>query len=271
MNNPESLIDCVARAIAERNAYVDWDKLGVVAQDALREDAKAAIAAMGGVSADDHRNAGLVTGSSPTNHTLNQIREALDHAKHQMYNNDWDEVQEGYTSESASYRKVCAALDAINLIIEAPKLNNEPREIRLNEESLANDIARVVRLDSGKGFCPGVTSNEIGKKIIDEIRPYLKREDSEISDNLRSRPNYHEDDIEQLAFELAFELEEADLKANDYVTINREKLKAIARRIYAKLPMREMKDFPKMSDKCREDIERIRSAKAPAKPNMPID
>ncbi len=50
------------------------------------------------------------------------------------------------------------------------------REIRLNEEQLANDIARVVRLDSGKGFCPGITSNEIGKKIIDEIRPYLKRE-----------------------------------------------------------------------------------------------
>lgn len=52
---------------------------------------------------------------------------------------------------------------------------------------------------------------------------------------IRSRPDFHEDDVEQLAFELAFELEEADLDSGDLVTVNREKLKAISRRVLSKV------------------------------------
>jgi hypothetical protein len=54
-------------------------------------------------------------------------------------------------------------------------------------------------------------------------------------DELRSKPDYESDPVEQLAFELAFELEDADLSPNDYVTVNREKLRAIARRILERL------------------------------------
>lgn len=50
-------------------------------------------------------------------------------------------------------------------------------------------------------------------------------------DSLRSKPDYHTDPIDQLAFELAFELEEADLSPNDYVTVNRAKLRQIAQRV----------------------------------------
>ena len=50
-------------------------------------------------------------------------------------------------------------------------------------------------------------------------------------DILRSRPDFKDDEVEQLAFELAWELEEADLDRNDLVTINQEKLRAIAARV----------------------------------------
>lgn len=56
-----------------------------------------------------------------------------------------------------------------------------------------------------------------------------------VEDVLRSKPDYHNDNIEQLAFELACELEDAELSHNDFVTVNREKLKAIATRVYTKL------------------------------------
>ena len=54
-------------------------------------------------------------------------------------------------------------------------------------------------------------------------------------DRLRSSPNYHEDEVEQLMFELSWELEEASLNSNDYVTVNREKLRAIAHRVLGRL------------------------------------
>lgn len=53
-------------------------------------------------------------------------------------------------------------------------------------------------------------------------------------DALRSKPDFHDDPVEQLAFELAVELEDAEMSPNDYVTVNREKLKAIARRVLAR-------------------------------------
>lgn len=56
-----------------------------------------------------------------------------------------------------------------------------------------------------------------------------------IPHSLRSKPDFYSDPVEQLAFELAFELEEADLKPDDLVTVNREKLRAIAKRIFYRL------------------------------------
>ncbi|RJT41985.1 hypothetical protein D3227_04715 [Mesorhizobium waimense] len=55
-----------------------------------------------------------------------------------------------------------------------------------------------------------------------------------INADLRSREDFHSHPVDQLAFELAFELEEADLDKNDYAMVNREKLKAISRRILAR-------------------------------------
>lgn len=52
--------------------------------------------------------------------------------------------------------------------------NYKLSEIPVDENKLADDITRLVRLENGKGFCPGVTSNDAGKKIIEEIRPYLR-------------------------------------------------------------------------------------------------
>jgi len=49
---------------------------------------------------------------------------------------------------------------------------------------------------------------------------------------LNSKSNFYTDKIEQLAFELAAELENAELNSNDFVTVNREKLLAISRRVY---------------------------------------
>jgi hypothetical protein len=54
-------------------------------------------------------------------------------------------------------------------------------------------------------------------------------------DDLRSKTEFHDDPVEQLAFELAFELEEADLSRNDLVSINREKLRAIAARVVSRI------------------------------------
>lgn len=53
---------------------------------------------------------------------------------------------------------------------------------------------------------------------------------------LGSIDNFYEDAVEDIAHALAHELEAAELNRNDLVTVNREKLKAIARRILAKAP-----------------------------------
>jgi hypothetical protein len=53
-------------------------------------------------------------------------------------------------------------------------------------------------------------------------------------DELRSSPSYEDDPIEQFVFEVSWELEEADLKPGDLVTVNREKLRAIAKRVFAR-------------------------------------
>jgi len=56
----------------------------------------------------------------------------------------------------------------------------------------------------------------------------------EIVDKLRSRLVFHADQVEQLAFELAFELEEAKLGRNDLVSVNRDKLRAVAIRVLSR-------------------------------------
>lgn len=43
------------------------------------------------------------------------------------------------------------------------------------------------------------------------------------------------DPVEMLAYDLAVELEQADLDRNDYVAVNRAKLKAIAARVLARV------------------------------------
>lgn len=63
-------------------------------------------------------------------------------------------------------------------------------------------------------------------------RPMTKEE--MLADDLGSRPDYHSDPVEQLAFELAFELEDAELSPDDYVTVNREKLRLIAKRVLSR-------------------------------------
>jgi hypothetical protein len=54
------------------------------------------------------------------------------------------------------------------------------------------------------------------------------------TDDCRVMGNHHADPVEQLAFELSFELEVAELDAHDLVTVNREKLRTIAKRVLAR-------------------------------------
>jgi len=84
-------------------------------------------------------------------------------------------------------------------------------------------------------------AHEIASHIICEIQKWLDARDPDAHKQpepqepaLRSVDNVHSDPIEQIAFELAFELEEAQLSPNDLVTVNREKLRAIAKRIHAR-------------------------------------
>lgn len=55
------------------------------------------------------------------------------------------------------------------------------------------------------------------------------------TDDCRAVGDWSEDQVEQLMFELSWELEEAALNVNDYVTVNREKLRTIAKRVLARL------------------------------------
>lgn len=59
------------------------------------------------------------------------------------------------------------------------------------------------------------------------------------ADDLGAKPDYHRCPVDQLAFELAWMCEEAELSANDLVIINREKLRTIARRVVARAAIRE--------------------------------
>lgn len=71
---------------------------------------------------------------------------------------------------------------------------------------------------------------------------------------LRSREDYHADPVEQLAFELAAELEDAELSPNDYVTVNRNKLRQIARRV---LDRRASPPAPAVAEPVYKAVERI--------------
>lgn len=64
----------------------------------------------------------------------------------------------------------------------------------------------------------------------DTLEPTLE------SDSLIAKDDFHSDPVEQLAFELAAELEVAELSGNDFVTVNREKLRDIARRLIGRNP-----------------------------------
>ena len=77
---------------------------------------------------------------------------------------------------------------------------------------------------------------------------------------LRSRPDFYENQIEQLAFELAFELEEASLDKNDLVAINRKKLEAIATRVLARQKDEREAAVKEAREKALEESEKIAAA-----------
>ncbi|NVN06029.1 hypothetical protein HW509_10575 [Asaia spathodeae] len=59
------------------------------------------------------------------------------------------------------------------------------------------------------------------------------------ADDLGAKPDHHRCPVEQVAFELAWMCEEANISANDLVIVNREKLRTIARRAVARAAIRE--------------------------------
>ena len=75
-------------------------------------------------------------------------------------------------------------------------------------------------------------------------------------DELRAREGYEDNLVEQLAFELAVELEQAELNSNDYVTVNRAKLKAIAQRVYNKLAIDNQAQL-QQAQKMREALDKV--------------
>ena len=74
-------------------------------------------------------------------------------------------------------------------------------------------------------------------------------------DDCRARGDMYEDQVEQLVFELSWELEEAELNRSDLVTVNREKLRTIAKRVLARTP--------KASAQGVGEVERLREALKP--------
>jgi hypothetical protein len=56
---------------------------------------------------------------------------------------------------------------------------------------------------------------------------------------LQSKDGFHADPVEDIAFALAFELEHAALNPKDEVTLNRDKLRGIARRVLAKAAQKD--------------------------------
>jgi hypothetical protein len=90
-------------------------------------------------------------------------------------------------------------------------------------EPTADEIERVRRIIA-KGWGEGRKWDDIALAAILAM-------DRRAEPELRSSEDYHADPVEQLAFELAAELEEAELRPNDYVTVNRDKLRQIAQRV----------------------------------------
>lgn len=87
------------------------------------------------------------------------------------------------------------------------------------------------------GFVGGFqTKVEAIERWNHRARPTPAHEQGWRTDDCRARGDWSEDAVEQLAHELSWELEEASLSANDYVTVNREKLRTIAKRVLARLP-----------------------------------
>jgi len=64
------------------------------------------------------------------------------------------------------------------------------------------------------------------------------------NDSCRAVANWSDDAVEQLVHELSFELEDAALDANDYVTVNRAKLTVIAKRIVARAALAAAPTIP---------------------------
>lgn len=104
-------------------------------------------------------------------------------------------------------------------------------------EALLRDIPATDGLmpDEVGGFLKGLLAYQLAIRArgttdaVERVEAGVREKDRERL--LSSKLDFHEDEIEQLAFELAFELEEAELSPKDYVTVNREKLRAIASRV----------------------------------------
>lgn len=120
------------------------------------------------------------------------------------------------------FEQIRAALEAVSSIHETEPVarRGEQRTIcvECGNSNLAHD--RAVWTDDGSSFCPGCYPNPISKGVTEP-----KWQAIQISD----------DPAERLAYDLAVELEQADLDRNDFVTVNRAKLLAIAKRCLERL------------------------------------
>ncbi len=143
--------------------------------------------------------------------------------------------------------------DAGNIVLTVarmpprPTLQHDQPELKVRLDELHKrkiDLADEVFVLNVGGYIGSSTKGEIdyaiahGKPVI-----YLESGASTVPPSvaetpkaaLRSAENFHADPVEQLAFELAFELEEAELSPTDLVTVNRDKLRAIAERVISRL------------------------------------
>jgi hypothetical protein len=99
------------------------------------------------------------------------------------------------------------------------------------------------------------------KEIAGRIEVAAPPADTPKDDILISKPDFCDGPVDQLAFELAAELEFAELNPGDLVTVNRDKLEAIARRVIGRL-QQPPADTPtpcklcghaKHAERCEED------------------
>ena len=76
--------------------------------------------------------------------------------------------------------------EVINLIINAPKLNNEPREILGDEPTIRRILFESICTPPSEGgnIANANVADRAAKRALDAIRPYLKRESGCVDANI---------------------------------------------------------------------------------------